>query len=65
MRWWLSFWSPRRARPRDPDLDYAKQQLENHEYRLQVLEHEADELVGGSTPYSGAERRSRPRIIQH
>jgi hypothetical protein len=65
MRWWLSFWSPRRARPRDPDLDLAKQMLQDHEFRLQWLEHEADEIVGGTKEYTGEERRARPRIIQH
>lgn len=59
---WLIGGEPIRARrERDPDLDLVKHMAENHEYRLQLMEHDLERISGGRLPYKGIERRQTQR----
>jgi len=49
---------------RDPDLDYMKHIVEDHEFRLQELDRDLDAISGGTRrPYT--ERRAIPRPPRH
>lgn len=62
MRWWPWTRVRRAVFDRDPDLDLVKHMTEQHEFRLQQLEREAEQIAGVvRTTYRGLERRRLPR----
>ena len=68
MNWRKFFGLPSKAEQRqsrrDPDLDYMKHIVENHEYRLQELDRDLDAISGG-TRQKFVERRTLPRPPRH
>lgn len=61
MKWWPWTRARRAVFERDPDLDLVKLMTEQHEFRLQQLEREADQMAGVRPTYRGVERRRLPR----
>lgn len=68
MKWWHRWtWMGREERlatRRDPDLDLVKHMTEQHEFRLQLLENEAERIAAGRGSgefrQRGADRRRLP-----
>lgn len=70
MKWWQR-WTraardEREASRRDPDLDLVKQITEQHEFRLQLLENEAERIAAGRDSGEFRTRgKDRRRLPQH
>lgn len=65
MRFWKRWTQSRtlpRDYPRDPDLDLVKHMTEQHEWRIALLEEEADRIAAGRAPqFRTKDRRHLPR----